>query len=198
MMKLSCYVPKGDLGIAFSGGPDSVAAATYFMRDRTRKITLFHMNHGTESSKEAEHFVRNWCCFKDVELVIGYARPEKPIDQSWEEHWRNERYDFFHAQTMPIITGHNLDDQIETYLFNAFHGKPRLMPNQNGNVLRPFLYMTKAEMRQFAPKYFVDPSNVDVGFARNRIRHNVVPEVRMINPGIETTVKKLMRAEYES
>lgn len=197
MMKLSCHVPKGDLGIAFSGGADSICAATYFMKDRSRKITLFHVNHGTGSSQEAEHFVRNWCCFKDVELVVHKVTRPKESQESWEEYWRNERYIFFHGQTVPIITGHNLDDQIETYLFNAFHGNPRLMPNKNGNVLRPFLYMTKEEMSQFAPKHFEDPSNKDLKYVRNLIRHTIVPEVRKVNPGIETTIKKMMRREYD-
>lgn len=195
-MTLSCHVPKGNLGIAFSGGPDSIYAANYFLKDRSRKITLFHVNHGTEHSDEAEHFVRNWCCFKDVELVVHRIRPEKPKDQSWEEFWRNERYEFFHAQKMPIITGHNLDDVIETYLFTTFHGKARIMPYQNGNVIRPFLYVTKAEMRANVEKCWIDPTNEALCFARNRIRHNIMPDVRKINPGIETTVKKLMRKEY--
>lgn len=195
----SCYVPKGPLTIAFSGGPDSVFAAEHFIQQR-REITLLHVNHGTPASREMEHAVRNWCCFKPVELVIHNVDPANKLkDESWEEFWRSERLDIFHAQSTPVVTGHNLDDQIETYLFNAFHGAPRLMPSSNGNVLRPFLYMTKEEMRSriTSRKYFVDPSNADVGFARNRIRHNIVPEVRKINSGIEKTIKKMMReAEY--
>lgn len=192
----SCFVPKGTLTIAFSGGPDSVFVAEHFIKQR-RDLTLLHINHGTPHSREMEHAVRNWSCFKPVELVIHNVNPaDKLKNESWEEFWRSERYGIFHSIKGPVVTGHHLDDQIETYLFNAFHGNPRLMPNANRNVIRPFLFMTKEEMRSriTSRRYFVDPSNEDVGYARNRIRHNIVPEVRKVNPGIEKTVKKMMRS----
>lgn len=188
----SHWVPKGPLTIAFSGGSDSVFVTEHFIRER-RDLTLLHVNHGTEASHEMEHFVRNWCCMKPVELTVQKISPERPQGLSWEEHWRNERLKIFHSVDGPVVTGHNLDDQIETYLFNTFHGNPRLMPSSNGNVIRPFLFYTKQDMKdRIQSKWFEDPSNQDVSYARNRIRQNIVSEVRMVNPGINTTAKKLM------
>lgn len=193
-MRYSYWVPKGPLAIAFSGGPDSVFAAEHFIREK-RDLTLVHVNHGTPASREMEHAVRNWVTFKPVEFKVVNVKPDIPKGLSSEEYWRNERLRIFHSMDMPVVTGHNLDDQVETYLFNAFHGRPRLMPSSNGNVIRPFLFMTKEEMRSqiTSRKYYVDPSNADVGFARNRIRHNIVPEVKKVNPGINTNIKKMMK-----
>lgn len=196
---LSCHIPKGPIGVAFSGGPDSIYAAQRFIRER-REVTLYHFNHGTAASNEMEHFVRNWCCFKPVELVVGSVSAGKSPSESWEEYWRNQRYAFLHAQDQIIATGHNLDDQIETYLFNAFHGRPRLMPNSFHNVIRPFLYLSKGEMESLVQgKVLKDPTNDDLRYVRNRIRRNIVPEIKMFHPGLETTIKKMMReAGYDS
>lgn len=197
MKRLSCFVPKGDIGVAFSGGPDSVYAAQYYMRDRSRRVTLFHVNHGTEHSRETEHFVRNWCCMKDCDLVVHKIDGSKPKDESWEEYWRNQRYRFFHSQDLPIVTGHHLEDSVETYLFSAFHGRPHVMPNTYKNVLRPFLYLRRSDMEPYVKRSFQDPSNQDLRYARNRIRHIILPEIEKVHPGIYTTVRKLMEKEFE-
>jgi tRNA(Ile)-lysidine synthase len=188
----SHWVPKGPLTIAFSGGSDSVFAAEHFLGQR-RKVTLLHINHGTPASGEMEHFVRNWCCGKDVDLIVEKIDPVVPKGLSKEEHWRNERLQVFHSVDGLVVTGHHLDDQVENYLFTAIHGNPRLMPSSNGNVIRPFLFMTKEWMQsQIKSKWFSDPSNEDTSFMRNQIRLNIVPEVRKVNPGINNTVKKMM------
>lgn len=189
----SHWVPKGPITVAFSGGSDSVFVAEHFIRER-RDVTLLHVNHGTPASKEMEHFVRNWCCFKPVSLRVENINPERTQGLSWEEYWRNERLKIFHSVDGPVVTGHNLDDQVETYLFNAFHGNPRLMPSSNGNVIRPFLFKTKQEMRdRIQSNWFEDPSNTSDCYMRNIIRKDIIPNVKRVNPGIETVIKRMMR-----
>ena len=98
-----------------------------------------------------------------------------------------------------MCEGHHLDDVIETYLFSTIHGKSKLISYRNQNVIRPFLGTKKSDFVKWCQDkkvpFWDDKSNLDVDFARNRIRHNIIPEVLKINPGIHKVVKKLLDIE---
>ena len=66
----------------------------------------------------------------DINLVVGVNFNSCPSGESLEEHWRNERYKFLHSDD-PVITGHNLDDVIEWYLFSSLHGQSKIIPSQS-------------------------------------------------------------------
>ena len=118
-----------------------------------------------------------------------------------EAEWREERYKFFYEFDRPLITCHSLDDQVETWLFYAMRGRPRLIPYRRDHVIRPFMLTKREDMYDWclrkAVPYLEDPSNKDTSFARSRIRHNILPEVLEINPGIHTTISKKIKKKYE-
>lgn len=188
------------VGVAVSGGVDSMAILHFLMQSK-RHITVFHVNHGTPHATDAEHFVREWCTTHQLPLVVHTISAEKSKRQSQEEFWRIQRYEFFHAQCVPIITAHHLDDCVETWLFTAINGKPNYIPYNNKNVIRPFRLTKKEGLLEYAQRknvqFIQDESNFENDHARNKIRNLILPEVLKINPGIHTVLRKMINKESQ-
>ncbi len=112
-----------------------------------------------------------------------------------EEHWRDERYKFF-DNFDTVVTAHHLDDCIETYLFSAMHGNPKLIPLHRNNVVRPFLTTPKYEFFNWAMRknlaFCHDTSNDDDKYMRNYVRKHIVPHAFKVNPGLDKVVKKMV------
>lgn len=180
--------------VAFSGGVDSVAV-TDFLLNGKRDVQLAFFHHGTKTSDDAEKFAKEFSRERSLSLSIGRISREKPSRESLEEHWRNERYRFLSMYNFPVITAHHLGDAVETWIFNSFHGNPRILPYQRNNVIRPFLITPKSKLIDWAEKkglrWMDDESNNDVKYMRNLIRHRIVPEALKVNPGLDKVVKKM-------
>ena len=178
--------------VAFSGGVDSVAV-TDFLLNGKREVRLAFFNHGTKTSNEAQDFVTRFAGNRGLELRIGEISRDKYKDESLEEYWRNERYNFF-SSFHNVITAHHLDDAVESWIFSSLHGESKLIPYRNGNVLRPFLITPKSEMIAWCKKRYLswieDETNRDLRHPRNRIRHQIVPEALKVNPGLHKVVRK--------
>jgi tRNA(Ile)-lysidine synthase len=184
---------EGSFYVACSGGVDSMAVLHFFVKGG-RKPHVMHIDHGTGNTA-ATDIVREYCAKHDLTLVIKGINPEKRMGDSQEEHWRNERLIHFNWPGVPpVITGHNLSDAMETWVFGSLNGQPKLIPYNTMNVYRPFLLNTKDELKEFAVQHglewYDDPSNDDVKYMRNRIRHNIIPEALQVNPGFGTMLKK--------
>jgi tRNA(Ile)-lysidine synthase len=180
--------------VAFSGGVDSVAV-TDFLLNGKRDVHLAFFHHGTATSDEAEAFAKEFSKERNLTLSIGRISCEKPPGESMEEYWRNERYRFLSMYEFPVITAHHLGDAVETWIFNSLHGNPRVLPYQRNNIIRPFLITPKSELIDWAEKkglkWVEDKSNNDLKYMRNLIRHKIVPEAMVINPGLDKVVKKM-------
>ena len=96
MFRILGEIPH-EIGIALSGGPDSMAIADFLLRGK-KKVTAFYFNHGTLHGSEAEKFVVDWCLKRNVQLVIGHLTSERNAKKSPEEFWRDERYAFLQSQ----------------------------------------------------------------------------------------------------
>lgn len=178
--------------LATSGGIDSMFAFHFLTqhkyRERTVHIAFF--DHGTETSRLAKQFLLKQ--FKTVTVGTCQKKPES----NKEAIWRIERYKFLESFKLPVITAHHLDDCVETYLFSAFNGTPKVIQYSRNNIIRPFLLITKKEIREYVDRYGIkwieDETNADVTYSRNRIRHNILPEVLKVNPGIHKVVKRFV------
>ena len=163
---------------------------------QNRDVIALHFNHGTKHSKEAESIVREYCDDKDISLVVGNLKQDVPSGASREDFWRKSRYKFFEQEAghLPVVTCHHLDDVIETWLFTSFHGEARLIPSRRGRYIRPFLETRKAVFEDWCDRkdvpYIIDPSNTDTSFMRNYIRHEIVPKVLRVNPGLPKVLRK--------
>jgi len=192
MIKLLFPMPK-QVTVAFSGGVDSVAVVDFLSKKHDVTCAFFH--HGTENSNQALKFVSNFCTQRNLPMYLGILNRDKPSDMSYEEFWREERYQYL-ATLGPVITAHHLDDCVETYLWSAMHGKPKLPKLVRGNVIRPFLTTPKNEFIDWCKRkdleWCEDLSNEDERYTRNYIRKNLVPHALKVNPGLHKTVKKMV------
>jgi len=192
MIRLLGQLPN-KLYLAFSGGVDSMAVLNFLQQGR-KDITLVYFNHGTAHGDDAERFARQIANEYGLELIVGGAKGHLKKGESKEAQWRNWRYELFHGLDGPVVMCHHLDDVIETWIFTALNGIPRTIPYSNGNVIRPFLLTKKQELVNWCNSndigWVQDLSNKDVSYARNRIRHNIVPECLVINPGLHRVIRR--------
>lgn len=197
MLRLYGSLPNDKIFIAVSGGIDSMVLADFIVRGG-RKPTILHVNHGTAYADTAENFVRDWAFERGLPIEVFKIHEGPPLGQSKEEFWRNERYTFFTSQVYgKILLGHHLNDAVETWVFSCLHGTPSLMKYDHANCIRPLLLTSRKEIEEYAVaknvKYIEDPSNTNTDFMRNYIRHELMPGIKKVNPGIEKMIFKKLK-----
>lgn len=194
MIKVLGKIPKGELGLACSGGVDSMAILNFLLNGGYHPHVLY-FNHNTEHGNEAEKFILKYCKTHNLKLTIG--RTELKPTSNKEKIWSDARYEFFSKFDFPVITCHHLDDCVETYIFSCLRGFQSVIPYSKGNVIRPFLLNEKSVFTKWCSDkgvpFVQDESNDCVDYSRNRIRHNIVPEALLVNPGLKTVVRKMIR-----
>ncbi len=182
--------------VAVSGGPDSMAMLSLFCAVKPLlhcDLAVAHCNfqlRGAESDAD-ESFVRDHSlvlgleCFVERFDTLRFAAEWK---KSVEETARILRYTFF-EQVMQergfnrIATGHHVNDNAETILFNLFRGVSlpglRGIRARNGKIIRPMLLLHKAEIAVYLMEKGIasrmDASNVVNDYDRNFIRNRVIP-----------------------
>lgn len=196
--------PAGIRGVALSGGVDSMALLSFLRNKRPRAVSAFFFDHDTQASREARAFVTDYCLDEGIPLNIGKLTGSKPARDSWEEFWRENRYAWLQAQAKEddilIATAHHLNDVAETYVWGMTHGHPRFihyrkpLNGKDSNIIRPLLLTPKSELYRWCSThqtpYLEDESNTDTRFTRNRIRHNILPEILKVNPGFLKIVER--------
>lgn len=194
MIRLLGKIPN-KINIAFSGGVDSLVAAHFFKQGK-KDVTLFHFNHGCEYSDHIE----GECMVRAEELglniIVRYnSTPDAPPGVSKEDHWRRQRYKFLTNTGGPTMTCHHLDDAMETWVWSSLHGEPKTIPYSRQNIIRPFLLTPKSELVDYATRHNLvpvdDPYNDDLSLTRNYIRANLMPHVKVVNPGLAKVVRKM-------
>lgn len=175
-------------------------AVLHFLSQRKTMPKVAYMHHGTEHGEEAYAFVKQYCSDNGLELSVGHLSRSKQRDESPEEFWRIQRYAFLHSIHGTVVMAHHLDDNVESWLLGALHGKPSVMPIRNKNVIRPFMMTKKSEFVDWCSRHGVphvhDNSNDDTKYARNRMRNKIIPEALAINPGLHKVVAKIVAAQY--
>lgn len=198
MIKLLGKLPQNPI-IALSGGVDSMAVADFVSRSRNIEAAFFH--HGTDTSDNALEFLSEYCRLRQWTLHVGHITKDKPSDLSPEEHWRNERYAWLDSLDRITLTGHNLDDCVETYIWSSMHGTAKLIPYKRNNIIRPFLTTKKEDLVTWAYQNSVawieDDTNADTKYMRNYIRHEIVPRALVVNPGLYKVVSKKINSRVE-
>jgi tRNA(Ile)-lysidine synthase len=183
-----------DITVACSGGPDSMAILSFLSYRNKRNVSVAYFNHGTAFGNDAEVFIREYCSTHELHLTVGMIGTMDRGNKSTEEHWRDERAMFLEGIEGPIVTGHNLDDVMEWYLFSSLHGQSKLIPYRRNNIIRPFLTTSKENLESWCDRhsvpYLKDPGNVDEKYMRSIIRHKILPEVLRVNPGLAKVIKK--------
>ena len=209
-------IPEGSFVLcAVSGGADSMCLLHWLNGAKaTRNIRLqaVHYNHclrGTESDRD-EQFVRACCQEWDIPLICGggdVSARAKEMGKGLEETAREMRYEFLQAAARQagadlIAVAHNADDNAETVLLHMIRGSgltglTGMLPRRD-NIVRPLLTTTRAAIEQYCAahgvSYVQDSTNADDGYARNRVRHRILPELTAMNPRfVENSVRMLER-----
>jgi tRNA(Ile)-lysidine synthase len=193
--------------LAISGGLDSMALldAAAVVGDNGRLLVATY-DHGTGSSATAAcALVRRAAAARGIEYVVG--RANGPLRRS-EAAWRDARWAFLRdlarASGARIATAHTADDQIETVLMRVMRDAgPRGMAAllAPSGVLRPLLGVRRASLAEFATargvEWVEDPTNESRRFLRNRIRHDILPAMRRVNPLIDDELLQLGRRAAE-
>jgi tRNA(Ile)-lysidine synthase len=204
----SSLLERGDhLLVAVSGGPDSVAllwALVILSLEYELQLTTAHLNHGLRGAEAQaeERFVLSLSAGMGINCIsktVDIRMLQKGRGKSLEEVGREERYRFFDETAeacgaKKIATGHQRDDQAETVLINLLRGSgleglKGIIPVREGRIIRPLLHVGRTEVLEFLNHegltYFMDSSNASPHFLRNRIRHQLIPELTaQYNPGI--------------
>lgn len=200
---------------AVSGGADSMAllyALNELKTEFSFNIQVCHVNHGIrgECADRDESFVRRQCEKLLVPFNVLHADVPKLSEErgiGLEECGRQVRYEFFSSfgDDVLIATAHTLSDRCETLLFNLTRGTSvnglTSIPAQRDNIIRPLIDCTRAEIEAYCAEnnieYITDETNSDDTFSRNRIRLNVIPELKKINPSFEQAVGRLIQSSTE-
>ena len=200
MIKFLGKIPKKII-VACSGGPDSMAVLD-FLRSGKHDVEIAFFNHGTETSYRSLVIVENYAKKHNIKCHFGILSGVCEKKESQEMFWRRKRYEFLRSidGNDLIITCHHVDDQIENWIMTSIKGKPHLIPYLNNRVIRPFLITRKDDLILWCERknvsYFNDVTNFDRKYKRNIVRHDIVPHALKINPGIEKTIIKLIKEEY--
>lgn len=211
LKSLQSSLPQTPLGhlsiVALSGGADSVALLLGLLH-LGQPLVAAHCNfhlRGEESDAD-EAFVRQLCEEKGVKLYVEHFDTEAYAKQhriSIEMAARELRYDFFERLRQQlgadtIVVAHHRDDNVETLLLNLVRGSGLkglcAMQPQNGFIVRPMLNIPRTEIEAFLKEahqpFRTDSTNTDTAFKRNKIRHELLPLLRELNPSIDRTLSE--------
>ncbi len=176
--------------VAVSGGPDSTALLAGLAELRSRfglRLTAAHVDHALRAESAAEG---DAVAALSARLGVSLVRRRVAIGRGadLEARARRGRYQALRAMATEveaewIVTGHSLDDQVETILLHLLRGAGRRglagMARARGRLFRPLLGATRADVRRFLADrdlpFAIDRSNADLAHARNRVRRLLVP-----------------------
>ena len=205
--------PGSRVAVAVSGGADSVCLL-HALRELNAPVSgVAHFNHKLrgEASDEDERFVAAMA----ARLGIAFFRSEAPADlaaNNLEQAGRRARYRFFQGLMRDgvcdrVALGHTRDDQAETVLFRVLRGSglaglAGIHPVTMEGFIRPLIEVRRSEVEDFLRTRNVDwredATNREMRFARNRIRHELMPQLaREWNPQIVDALANLGDLAYE-
>lgn len=193
------FLKSKKLLLAISGGIDSMVLLDLFWK-LDYAITVAHCNfqlRGTESDEDAA-FLADYCQNNHIPLIskkmdtLAFADNHKI---SIQQAARELRYEWFYNiletnQLDYILTAHHLDDSVETFFIHLSRGTGLEglcgIPAINDKIVRPLLLFSRAEIEKYAKENAIswreDSSNASDKYLRNKIRQQLVPILKEINP----------------
>lgn len=200
-------VPGERVLVGYSGGADSTCLL-HLLHLSGVDLVAAHLHHGQRDEADAEaKLCEVFCNELGVPFATGRANvPEmsRILKMGLEEAGRHARYEFFRQaafrlQCTKIATAHTRDDHIETVLLNITRGCGIAglagIPETRESIIRPLLTFAREETRTYCRERGLwthdDPANFDISFARARVRHRILPELRSINPAVDESLFRL-------
>ena len=193
--------------MALSGGADSVALLRILL-SLGYTCECAHCNfhlRGLESDRD-ESFVRLLCEEHSIPLHVihfdtsAYAKEHhlsiemaaRELRYEWFEHLRKE------IEASVIAVAHHRDDSVETFLLNLMRGAGinglKGIPVKNGYIVRPLLSVSREEILDYLQAinqgYVTDSTNLEDEYMRNKIRLNILPLMKEVNPSVMETIQE--------
>lgn len=197
--------------VALSGGADSIATA-FALKQAGIEIRALHCNfhlRGEESNRDAT-FVRDFCDKYDIPLeikefdILDYLRNHRGV--STEMACRDVRHKWFRDELIEknfqrIATGHNADDNIETFFLNVLRGAGtrglKGMIEDTGTIWRPILTFHRPEILEYLKlnnlNFIIDSTNMESDFRRNFLRNKVIPLMKEEWKGFDSALDKTIQ-----
>lgn len=193
--------------VGFSGGWDSMCLLD-IMNKLSHKygflLVAAHLNHnwrGKESEDEKDRCLA-FCEDNDITFISDTLPDGLKASESVA---REMRYEFFKRcakefEADAILTAHTKSDNAETILYrivkgtglNGLEGIRELRELEGCKVIRPILNFSRKDIEEYCIKNELypnnDSSNMNTKYARNNIRHNIMPQLKLINPNIENSL----------
>lgn len=202
----SLFTLKDKILIALSGGADSVALLRV-LHALGYSCECAHCNfhlRGEESDRD-EAFVQELCKTHQIKLHIKHFDTDtyaKSHQLSIEMAARELRYEWFESlrqelNAQVIAVAHHRDDSVETFMLNLIRGTGinglKGIAPQNGWIVRPLLQVSREDIIDYLQgihqDYVTDSTNLQDVYVRNKIRLNILPLMKEINPSIMETIQ---------
>ncbi|WP_439880189.1 tRNA lysidine(34) synthetase TilS [Pontibacter sp. MBLB2868] len=198
--------PESKILAAVSGGIDSVVLCEV-LHQLKYEFAIAHCNFGlrAEDAEADQQFVKKLAKKYDVPFYTENFNTRAFAEQehiSTQMAARNLRYQWFEQVRQQeaydfIATAHHSNDTTETVLLHLTRGTGIAglhgIPAKNGHIIRPMLAVTKDDIFEFVTErkliWREDVSNETTKYQRNKIRHEVIPVLKEINPSLEETMQ---------
>ena len=197
---------KEPVWVAVSGGIDSMVLL-HVLRELDHPCSVAHVDHGLRGAEsDADRiFVEGHCKHMGVafrKLKVDVKAHARANQLSIQSAGREMRYDWlaelWRERPMPIAMGHQADDAVESLFINLMrgtgaHGWSTIRP-VSGIYVRPLSCVGREVIVRYAAEHQVpyreDASNADPKYLRNRIRHEVLPLLESMRPGVLRTMSR--------
>ena len=196
-------LPEGArLLLAISGGQDSMALLGLLLELQHQHrwtLQLWHGDHGWHAnSTTVAAELQEWCNRQDLKFELQRAPGELARTESAARRWRYDTLEgLARGSGADVVTGHTASDRAETMLLQVARGSDlaglttlrpvRPLSADGPQLRRPLLGFSRTDTaaicRDLALPVWEDPSNQSASFARNRIRHEVLPVLEALHPG---------------
>ena len=191
--------------LAVSTGIDSMVLLDLVQQLRNVKVIVCHVNHHRrEQSNEEQQYITKYCKENNLKCYVEELYFEDT--KNFQEAARIKRYQFFekilkleHAKY--LLTAHHATDNLETILIRlikssshkGYAGIEQLQQIDDYYIYRPLLKLTKQDIYNYQQtkqiRYYNDESNDHDDYLRNRIRHNIIPEMEKENPSLYKAIE---------
>ncbi|AWK04878.1 tRNA lysidine(34) synthetase TilS [Flavobacterium crocinum] len=209
------FLAEKKLFLAVSGGLDSMVLL-HLLHKLPYEIAVLHCNfqlRGLESFGDQE-FIQDYCKQNNIPIFTTHFDTEafaKDYKLSTQVAARELRYSWFYELLEEknfdyILTAHHADDNLETFIINLTRGTGLEgltgIPEQNDKIIRPLLPFSREDILNYANENNIqwreDSSNASNKYLRNKIRHDLVPILKEINPNFLNAFEKTQSFLRES